>query len=192
MTRQNDSGRERNRQPLVWINGDRVCQLDSTHPIAMLIGEHCCGSVSPIHMEPQVVTSAYIGNSHDVVYDSRARRPSRSDNAKRKTPSSPIFLNGSLQFRRIHLQTVREGNPPERLASNPEQARGFVQGMMGFGGRIHNRLSANRGDAVFHRFRKTRGERQGQPAEVGFVSAAGKCAAETPTPPDRSEEHTSE
>src|SRR5205085_6356282 len=55
---QDHASRKRHGQPLVWIQGKRICLLNASHKVTMLVGKDRYCTVGAVNVQPEIMALA--------------------------------------------------------------------------------------------------------------------------------------
>jgi len=102
MTVQEEGGSDRDEKPLVGIDGDGVCQLDTCKGSLQLVDEHRGAAVTRIDMEPEVVTPTDLDDLLQRVDGTGAGRADRRGHGERDRAAQPIPFDAALEGSSIH------------------------------------------------------------------------------------------
>src|SRR3954470_21421819 len=120
----------------------------------MLVGKDGGGAVCAIHVQPEIVATADLGQSDEIIDDSGVGCAGCGYNAEGLPAGSEVVVDSLLLLGWIKLQFCIHGHSAERLAADAEQAGRLVEGMMRFRGSVNKWLASDRGDAIFDGVRK--------------------------------------
>ena len=93
----------------------------------MLVGEDGRCAVGSVHVQPQSVPAANLGNRRQIIDDSGARGSGGSDNAKGLAACAHIFFDCAFKLGGIELKIVVECDAPQSPAPDAEQSRRLVE-----------------------------------------------------------------
>jgi hypothetical protein len=118
---QKEAGRDRDKEPLVRVDGDGVGSIDAGECVLKLIEQSRRAAVARVDVKPQIVTSAQLGDLVEWIDGAgaggtdRRRTSSRnsSSDANKPIPSSPIVFEKSRRSssRSMPGSTRRLSNP---------------------------------------------------------------------------------
>ena len=132
------------------VDGNGVAEFDTADEMAISVAKCCGGAVSAVEMKPEILTSADFGESRNIVDGSGVCSASGSDYAERFVAGGTVVADGALQSVEVKLDAVGYVDSVQCFAAEAEQADGFVERVVRFGGGVNHRRRTDGSDAVFN------------------------------------------
>ena len=97
-----------------------IGSFDAMYQIAMFVRKNCCRAVGSVHMEPEIIMPADVGNRNQIIYRARIRCTGSRDHAKWLSASGEIGGYRLLQFIWVELGARVHSNSPQCFATDSQ------------------------------------------------------------------------